>query len=465
MQILFFLVIFAPKLIKSLSMQKTFCRIIAVLLTILTVVKSPLHAQNFFNQSDLQWIAVPDHSDWIYRVGEKASIQLQLLWHGQPLSGVEVSYAVGQDELATETNGLVKTDAQGKALIKIGTANKPSFRDCQLSCKVEGKSFKNHVKVGFDPEKIQPYTQMPVDFEFYWKQVLGEQAKLPLSAEVQAAPEYSSELFDCYLVKIRTWRNATKSYVYGYLTIPKAEGKFPIVVSPPGAGVKPMNPSKTQFYASEGKCIRFEMEIHGIDPSLSAEAYGDITRAFGDHFMSGYLSNGIASRDTYYMQKVYASLVRAVDYLVTRPEWDGENIFVQGNSQGAALSIVLAALDPRIDAIAIAHPALSDMAAYAEKGRTGGYPHFQNKYKDVKLTDEVIRTLQYYDVVNFARLVKCPVYMTWGYNDNVCPPTTSYAVWNTLSCEKEQYITPINEHWISTETRYRQMRFLLNHKK
>jgi cephalosporin-C deacetylase-like acetyl esterase len=152
-----------------------------------------------------------------------------------------------------------------------------------------------------------------------------------------------------------------------------------------------------------------------------------------------------------------------VDYLTTRPEWDGKNVLVQGNSQGGGLGLALAALDPRITALAIAHPALADMAAYADRGRTGGYPHFGRKYKDVTLTPQVIQTLQYYDAVNFARLVKCPTFMTWGYNDNVCPPTTSYAVWNVLSCDKTHYITPINEHWISQETRLRQMRFLLEH--
>ena len=165
------------------------------------------------------------------------------------------------------------------------------------------------------------------------------------------------------------------------------------------------------------------------------------------------------------MKKVYACLLRAVDYLTTLEQWDGKNILIQGNSQGAALSIVLAGLDPRITAVAIAHPALSDMAGYAEEGRTGGYPHFNRNYKEVKLDKQTIETLAYYDVVNFARLVKCPVYLTWGNNDNTCPPTTSWIVWNTLTCEKESYITPINEHWISTETRYRQMRFLQKHLK
>lgn len=446
-------------------MKKTFSLFLVFLLTFLFGITHSLSAQNFFSQSDLQWVAVPDHTDWLYTVGQKASIRLQLLWHGQPLSGVEVSYAVGQDELPTDMDGKVTTDAEGCAVIKMGTARKPCFRDCQMQCKVEGKTFKNHVKVGFDADKIQPYTQMPSDFQSFWQSVLDEQNKLPLQADVQPAPEFSSEKADCYLVKIRTWRKTAKSYVYGYLTIPKGKGPYPIVVSPPGAGVKPMSPGKTQFYATEGNCMRFEMEIHGINPSLPAEAYSEISAAFGDHYAAGYLSNGITSRDTYYMQKVYAGLVRVVDYLVTRPEWDGKNIFVQGNSQGGGLGLVLAALDQRVTALAIAHPAISDMAGYAEAGRTGGYPHFQNKYKDIQLTPEVIKTLQYYDAVNFARLVKCPTFETWGYNDNTCPPTTSYAVWNVLSCEKEKYITPINEHWVSTETRYRQMNFLLKQKK
>ena len=31
--------------------------------------------------------------------------------------------------------------------------------------------------------------------------------------------------------------------------------------------------------------------------------------------------------------------------------------------------------------------------------------------------------------------------MTWGYNDDTCPPTTSYIVYNVLNCPKEALIT------------------------
>ncbi|WP_207432566.1 acetylxylan esterase [Sabulibacter ruber] len=50
--------------------------------------------------------------------------------------------------------------------------------------------------------------------------------------------------------------------------------------------------------------------------------------------------------------------------------------------------------------------------------------------------------------------MKGPVFRTWGYNDDVCPPITSYIVYNTLKSKKEALITPVNEHWISVATRH-----------
>ena len=154
------------------------------------------------------------------------------------------------------------------------------------------------------------------------------------------------------------------------------------------------------------------------------------------------------------MRHVYAGMVRCIDFLTSLPEWDGRNVAVQGGSQGGALALVTAAIDPRVTLCVANHPALTDMAAYSEKGRTGGYPHFNRNPAGI-LTPRVIGTLQYYDVVNFCRQITCPVRMTWGYNDSTCPPTTSYAAWNVLTCPKEPFITPINEHWTS-ETMERQ---------
>ena len=51
------------------------------------------------------------------------------------------------------------------------------------------------------------------------------------------------------------------------------------------------------------------------------------------------------------------------------------------------------------------------MAGY-KAGRAGGYPHFFRNTVDMD-TPEKIRTMAYYDVVNFAQLIKADTYMTW----------------------------------------------------
>ncbi|MCB0545685.1 MAG: acetylxylan esterase, partial [Saprospiraceae bacterium] len=193
-------------------------------------------------------------------------------------------------------------------------------------------------------------------------------------------------------------------------------------------------------------------EIHGIRPDLDAERYQEISRAFGGG-KNSYLVNGLDDKDSYYMKKVYLACVRALDYLCSLPEWDGKNLIAQGGSQGGALALIATGLDARVTACAANHPALSDMAGY-KAGRAGGYPHLFTKFEGMD-TPEKINTLAYYDVVNFAKQINVPVFMTWGYNDDVCPPTTSYIVYNALSSKKEALITPVNEHWISLNTRHR----------
>lgn len=417
-------------------------------------------AENYPYRSDYLWVTVPNHADWLYQTGEQAKVEVQFYKYGIPRDG-EVTYKIGNDMLEPDAQGKV-TLRNGRATVNMGTKKTPGFRDMQLAFKLDGKTYVHHVKVGFSVEKIQPFTKMPGDFDQFWKQNLDELKQVPLSYTKELATEYCTDKIDCYLLKIRVGRRGQS--VYAYLTCPKqmTKGAHPVVLCPPGAGVKTIKePLRHKYYAENG-FIRMEMEIHGLDPRLPKETFDDISRAFNTD-PTGYLESGIDNRDRYYMKHVYQALVRCIDVLTQMPEWDGRNVAVQGGSQGGALAIVTAGLDQRVTQCVVNHPALSDMAGYTEKGRTGGYPHYVRK--PGLYTDANIRTMAYYDVVNFARRVKAPVYMTWGYNDNTCPPTTSYAVWNTLQCEKEALLTPVNEHWTSDDTEYGQMVWIKKHLK
>jgi cephalosporin-C deacetylase-like acetyl esterase len=411
----------------------------------------PQGRENYPHRSDYLWLTVPDHADWLYKVGEKARVEVSFYLYGMP-QDVEVNYGIGQDMLPDSSKGKVKL-RNGRATIDMGTMKKPGFLDLRLSAVVAGKTYQHHVKVGFSPEQLKPYTQDPADFDTFWQKNIEEARKTPVSVSSKRVAAYSTDDFDCYLLKLRT---DNRHSIYGYLTKPKASGKYPVVLCPPGAGIKTIKePMRNTYYAKNG-FIRLEMEIHGLNPEMTEEQFKEISTAFSGE--NGYVENGLDNRDNYYMKHVYTACVRAIDYLTSLPEWDGRNVFVQGGSQGGALSIVTAALDKRVTACVANHPALSDMAGYAEKGRTGGWPHLNRENQ--MLTPQKIETLRYYDVVNFARRLTCPVYLTWGYNDNTCPPTTSYIVWNLITAPKESLVTPINEHWTTPDTNYGQMLWL-----
>lgn len=429
-------------------------RLLSLLLMVVAISMAGL-AENYPYRSDYLWVTVPDHADWLYRAGEKARVEVQLYKYGIPQDAT-VNYEIADDMLAADRKGEVVMK-HGRAVIDMGTRNTPGFRDLRLSAVVDGKKYVHHVKVGFSVDEIRPFTREPADFIDFWNRNIEDMRAVPLSYTKEKAEEYCTDKIDCYLLKIRL--NKQNQSVYAYLFYPKnaQKGSCPVVLCPPGAGIKTIKePLRHKYYAEHG-FIRMEMEIHGLDPRLPKETFDDITKAFNGR-ENGYLYNGLQDPDRYYMKRVYLSLIRCLDLLTALPEWDGRNLIVQGGSQGGALAIVAAGLDRRVTQCIVNHPALSDMAAYSA-GRTGGYPHF-NKV-DGMFTDRNMRTMAYYDVVNFARHVTADVYMTWGYNDNTCPPTTSYAVWNTFTCPKEALITPINEHWTSDDTEYRQMEWVL----
>ena len=84
------------------------------------------------------------------------------------------------------------------------------------------------------------------------------------------------------------------------------------------------------------------------------------------------------------------------------------------------------------------------------------------------VTKEEVETSAYYDMANFARLINIPGFYSWGFNDETCPPTTAYAVYNTIRAPKELLIVKESGHQYTPEQRVRMDGWLLeklkNHK-
>ena len=167
--------------------------------------------------------------------------------------------------------------------------------------------------------------------------------------------------------------------------------------------------------------------------------------------LSNYWNYNMDNRDRFYYKRVYLGCVRANDFIDSLPQYDGTHLGVTGGSQGGALSIVTAALDPRVKYLAAFYPALSDITGYLQ-GRAGGWPHyFDTNNLLFNNTKEKISTIAYYDVVNFARQLKVPGNYSWGFNDETCPPTSMYAAYNQINAPKQLYLALETGHWTYKE--------------
>jgi cephalosporin-C deacetylase-like acetyl esterase len=297
---------------------------------------------------------------------------------------------------------------------------------------------------GFDPQLIQPTVVNPEDFGQFWDKAKEELAAVPLDARMTLLPERCTELVDVYHVNLQNYRMGSR--LYGILCMPKKEGKYPAILHVPGAGVRPYNGDVAM---AEKGYITLQIGIHGVSVTMDQQVYRDL----GASALSQYYTFNLDNRDRYYYKRVYLGCVRANDFLFTLPSFDGTNLAVTGGSQGGALSIVTAGLDPRVKFLAAYYPALSDMTGYL-KERAGGWPHlFNDTNIAVHNTQDKVGTVGYYDVVNFARLLKIPGLYSWGFNDETCPPTSMYAAYNVISAPKELYLSLETGHWTFPEQR------------
>jgi len=384
----------------------------------------------------VQVIVTPDRADWTYNKGDRAEFQITVLQNNVPLDGIEVNYRINPEKMEDWEEETV-TLKKGVASVKAKRFRDAGFLRCHASVEVDGKTYTAYATAGFSPGEIEPATTLPPDFELFWKEAKAELAKVPIKPVLTLMPERCTDKVDVYHVSI----DNVKGKIYGILSKPKAEGKYPAILHVPGAGIRPYFGDP---WSAEKGIITFQIGIHGIPVNLDQGVYNDLGRGA----LEGYWRANLDDKDNFYFKRVYLGCVRAVDFIESLDCFNGEDIAVTGGSQGGALSIITAGLDHRIDYLAAFYPALSDLTGYLH-GRAGGWPHmfrdgFTNK-------PEKVETSKYYDVVNFARFVKAPGWYSWGYNDNVCPPTSMHAAYNVIEAPKELHLFQETAHWTFPE--------------
>ena len=270
----------------------------------------------------------------------------------------------------------------------------------------------------------------PADFDAFWEDVMAQAAAIPLAPEVVPAPLRSTPEIDVYEVHYNSLDHVR---IAGWYCVPKDRPRpLPAILQVPGYLMEPPIPKNwgKKGYAAFSAAPRGKLRSH-------------------HQFNPGYpglLTYSIVDRNTYTYRGFYTDACRAIDFLLTRDEVDPERIGVTGHSQGGGLTVSTAALRPQVRAASAGAPYLCGFMDSADLTHTYPYQEITNYLRlhpDQRRAVE--DTVSYFDGVNLADRIRCPIIVSVGLQDNVCPPETGYDLFRAISSSDKQ-IYPYDGH-------------------
>ena len=130
---------------------------------------------------------------------------------------------------------------------------------------------------------------------------------------------------------------------------------------------------------------------------------------------------------------------------------DPDKLIVTGGSQGGGISIAAAGLAPLagIELLGCAPdvPFLCHFERAVQITDKDPYHEITRYLKGFRHdVDAALRTLSYFDGVNFAARATAPALFSVGLMDAICPPSTVYAAYNHYAGPKEISVWPYNGH-------------------
>ncbi|MFD4563992.1 acetylxylan esterase [Streptomyces sp. NPDC058475] len=282
----------------------------------------------------------------------------------------------------------------------------------------------------------------PEDFDAFWAKTLQEARAHDLAARFEPVetPLKTVKVYDV------TFAGFGGHPVKGWLTLPAwANSPLPAVVEFVGYGGGRGLAHTHLLWASAG-FAHLVMDTRGQgsawgggetpDPVGSAPAY------------PGYMTRGIEDPESYYYRRLFTDGVRAVEAARSHPLVDPTRTAAVGGSQGGGITLAVGGLVPDLAAIAPDVPFLCDFPRATVITDRNPYREIGNYLKTYRgRTDQVLRTLSYFDGVHFAARGSSPALFSVALEDQTCPPSTVFAAYNAWAHEdKKIEVYDFNDH-------------------
>lgn len=296
--------------------------------------------------------------------------------------------------------------------------------------------------------EYRPELYREPDFDEYWRGTLAQAKTQPLNVELipYDLPGKSVDCFQMFFDAFGAGR------VSGWYLRPRAKGKYPALMQYHGYSGRAQRPLEVLAIAEQGIAV-MTMDTRGQN-GLSE----DHTPYPGGHF-SGWMTKGIRDPQSYYYRYVYADAVRALEALASQPEVDATRIAATGISQGGGITLAAAALSDRLILALPDIPFMCDYRRAIEITPQAPYTEISSFFKHFPAArDQAIKTLSYCDNLNLAPLIQCRTVICNCLWDDICPPSTIFAVYNHITAEKSMEIYPYHKHEVPyehAETRFR----------
>jgi len=278
----------------------------------------------------------------------------------------------------------------------------------------------------------------PDDFDAYWDRALTELRGVDPQAEmipsVFQTPQ--AECFDLYFTGVRGARIHAK-----YVRPRHAAEPHPVVLLFHGYSGSAGDWADKLSYASLGFSV-LAMDCRG--QGGSSEDVGGVKGTT----QNGHIVRGLNDHpDNLLFRHIFLDTAQLARVALELPETDPARVYAAGGSQGGALTLACAALEPRIRKLAPIFPFLCDYKRVWEMDLAkDAYQELRTFFRHHdplhEREEEFFTKLGYIDLQYLAGRIRGEVMMMVGLMDTICPPSTQFAAYNKMTASKRLVIYP-----------------------
>ncbi|HEY1764798.1 MAG TPA: alpha/beta fold hydrolase [Opitutaceae bacterium] len=284
----------------------------------------------------------------------------------------------------------------------------------------------------------------PDDFDAYWDSSVEEMARVDPKVELVPNPTLRSRIAECFDLWF-TGVGGARVYAK-YLRPRQRPGKLPALLIFHGYSANSSDWSEKLSYVSQGFCVA----------ALDVRGQGGLSEDVGGvkgNTLRGHIVRGLDSADPKALlyRSIFLDAAQLARIVMGFSEVDAQRVGATGVSQGGALTLACAALEPRIQRLAPVYPFLCDyqrvwemdLAKEAYEELRLHFRRFDPRHEREK---DVFYRLGYIDCQHLAPRIRGEVLFVTGLMDTICPPSTQFAAYNKIRSKKSMVLYPDYAH-------------------